>query len=475
MVRPSILAAVLAVADSYRVHSYRGIVDDATRHRPAAPGATCAALDDAVNAKCRQHVEWAYKTGRKRPWMKDAYRAVTELAGVELKDTSLEDFQRLWYCGGVGGTEPCGAPPCSCTRPPCDGCYRGTAGSCYGEADTSKRPYRVDWQATGSDFFRDFDFKTHSHTNGATRYLGREEAQGSGVIEAHDTHAIMRVGNLSDQFHRHSAHISTKKRWKHFLAAFRFSHVPFGPGVWPAFWMNGEGHWPDGGEVDILEYANAESGKVSMHTGKSNKCDLHAEEVNKCKRMPDMNEMDYNCYTWYRPEDPLLGCGPTEPGAYRNGEAWSKTPGVVAVEWTEEFVKVFFIPEDKIPGDLLLDQPQPNTWDEWVISFFPFASSEKRQPGSCKKDPLTPQQLIINIELCGDWAGYTFEPDRRLPQFEQWKRKIKNEECTRHHWVSHDDCCSNYLAEPENGDFLREHAYFNISWLKVYKQDDQMQ
>ena len=34
----------------------------------------------------------------------------------------------------------------------------------------------------------------------------------------------------------------------HYLAAMRFTHVPWGAGVWPAFWMNGMGKWPDSGE-----------------------------------------------------------------------------------------------------------------------------------------------------------------------------------------------------------------------------------
>ena len=30
--------------------------------------------------------------------------------------------------------------------------------------------------------------------------------------------------------------------------------LPLGPGLWPAFWMMGYGHWPDIGEIDVVEY-----------------------------------------------------------------------------------------------------------------------------------------------------------------------------------------------------------------------------
>jgi len=334
----------------------------------------------------------------------------------------------------------------------------------------SRNPYVLDWSAEGTSFFDEMEFKTFSHTNGAVQYLNRDQAFHEGIIQANEDNAILRVGNRTGHLHRHSAHVKTTKMWTHFLAVLKFNKAPWGPGVWPAFWMNGQGRWPDSGELDIWEWANNEAMKVSMHTGSSNMCDLHPDEVNKCATMPDMNDMNYNCYTWYRPEDPLLGCGPTHPGAYRPGSDWSDTPGVLAVEWAEGFVKVFYIPEHEIPGDLAQEKPQPNSWDQYVISFFPFASSERRVPGSCTRDPLSPQQLILNIELCGDWAGYTFEPDRRAPNFEKWTSKIENEECEKFHWLDDNDCCANFMAEPEMDNFLARHAAFDISYLKVFKQ-----
>jgi hypothetical protein len=350
--------------------------------------------------------------------------------------------------------------------------YQGTAGSCYGEADTSKRPYRLDWEARGASFFEDFHFATKTKTHGSSKYLSHHRAKKNGVIEAHGDHAGIREGQRTDGLRRERGHMSTRRSWKHFLAAMRFNHVPYGPGIWPAFWSNGLGRWPDSGEVDILEYANDHRNKVSLHTGSVNRCKLDPREVNKCRRMPDANNMSYNCQTLYRPEDPLLGCGPNHASGHRTGRSWSKTPGVVAVEWVNEFVKVFFFPEQEIPADLSIGKPQPNTWDKYIISFFPFASSEARSPGSCPKDPLQPQKLLLNIELCGDWAGHTFRAYKGMPKQQEWQDKIALGQCIRSHYAGSDDCCTNYVAQPELDDYFKATAFFNISWVKVFVQDN---
>jgi hypothetical protein len=313
-------------------------------------------------------------------------------------------------------------------------------------------------------------FQKRSFTNGNARYLSHRAAIKQRVIEAHESFAILRLGKRNSAFARDSVHVSTKQRWTHFLSVLRFNQVPFGPGVWPAFWSNGVGRWPNSGELNILEYANNEPAKIVLHTGKNNHCKLDSEEVNRCVTLPDANNMSLDCYTEYRPNDPFLGCAPTHPKAHRTGREWASSPGVIAAEWAEGFVKVFYIPEQELPGDLLVDQPQPNTWDRWLVAFFPFSASEKRQPGSCPRDPLSASKFILNIELCGDWAGHTFEPDRHAPHFAAWKEKIVNGQCQRKHWSAPDDCCTQYTADPLMDAFFEKTAIFNITSLKVYQQ-----
>ncbi len=48
--------------------------------------------------------------------------------------------------------------------------------------------------------------------------------------------------------------------------------LPAGGGVWPAFWMMGQGSWPSCGEIDILEYQGNNPGYVihALHTSAAN-------------------------------------------------------------------------------------------------------------------------------------------------------------------------------------------------------------
>merc|ERR1712226_708007 len=77
------------------------------------------------------------------------------------------------------------------------------------------------------------------------------------------------------------------------------------------------------------------------------------------------------------------------------------------MEWTKSFIKVFFIPETEIPHDLAVDDPKPDYWDKWLISYYPLKSSDEHYAGDCPRpeDVMHAQKLIINMNFCGDWAG----------------------------------------------------------------------
>lgn len=70
--------------------------------------------------------------------------------------------------------------------------------------------------------------------------------------------ARRRPGFTTPEGHRFdfvSGRIHTEERFR-----FRYGHaaarikLPYGTGVWPAFWALGAGPWPTAGELDILEY-----------------------------------------------------------------------------------------------------------------------------------------------------------------------------------------------------------------------------
>lgn len=337
-------------------------------------------------------------------------------------------------------------------------------------------PYKLRWSAQGRGFFDAFDFLTTDFNNGATQFVGRQEAAKLRVAEAFDTHAILRAGPRSPRrFKRASAKIVSKRSWTYFLATIKLTHVPWGCGVWPALWTNAPAaRWPEGGELDIIEHVHDSVGQTSLHTGRNNRCKLQPGLLLKpgCPPMPDLNNMGYDCYTSY-PKS--LGCAANALPVY-NGLMWALNPSVVAVEWTPSYIKVFRIPEGELPADLAGDDPKPDGWDKWIIAYYPLAASERLNPGSCPRPEkvLQPQQLVLNIGFCGDWASKVWDlagscVNRVGPRYPEECRPVD----PLHESDPGHDCCTQFIWDEDGSygteDYLRTNAFFNISWAKVYQ------
>eukprot|EP00405_Crypthecodinium_cohnii_P037229 CAMPEP_0206549048 /NCGR_PEP_ID=MMETSP0325_2-20121206/14235_1 /ASSEMBLY_ACC=CAM_ASM_000347 /TAXON_ID=2866 /ORGANISM="Crypthecodinium cohnii, Strain Seligo" /LENGTH=563 /DNA_ID=CAMNT_0054048621 /DNA_START=73 /DNA_END=1768 /DNA_ORIENTATION=+ len=324
------------------------------------------------------------------------------------------------------------------------------------------RPYRLKSASEGHGFFDGWDFLRTDANHGSAEFLSKDDAFRYGVVEAHHDHAILGAGRRSSKYHfkRHSAKIQSKEAYKYYLVTMKFSHVPYGCGVWPAFFTLGSGKsWPAGGEVDILEYVNMDLSKASLHVGGDN-CTLDQQAVNKFGDMPDRNGMNYNCVTDYSRGE--LGCAPNK--WMRSGIQWTENPGVVAMEWTEEHVKVFAIPESEIPKDLVTDRPRPESWDEWLFSYYPLAASD------CSSHMEVPQHLLLQINFCGDWASKVWGLDQSCSKIVQHCRPVD----PLAEYAPNKDCCTQYIWDEYyqygTDHDLKLNAFFNISYIKVYQQ-----
>lgn len=334
------------------------------------------------------------------------------------------------------------------------------------------------WRAKGKRFFESFDFLTHDSNHGAAQYLDRDRARRAGIVETHKDYAIIRTGARAGNDRwpkRESAKIQTKKNWQYFLMTFRYSAVPHGCGLWPALWTHAaQAKWPHGGELDVLEYANDGQQQTSLHTAASNKCKLDGDAVYSCGvAMPDINGMGYDCETMYPNK---MGCAPNKLPLLP-GEAWSREGGLVAVQWTEAFLKVWHIPKSEIPDGAESDAPDPNNWDSWLVSYYPFRKSEERVPGSCP-DPhnvLSPQHIVLNINMCGDWAGKIWNTSGSCvnvkgPSYPDQCRAVD----PLLEYDPQGDCCTQFVYD-RNGTFgadeyFRNQGYFNVSWIKVFQE-----
>lgn len=342
--------------------------------------------------------------------------------------------------------------------------------------DYGKKNYSLAWSAQGTTFFDDWNFGEQDFTNGAVRYVGRDEAVKDTLTQAFATHAIVRPGAIERAAtgdHRKSIRLNSKKDFTYFLVAMKYSHSPFGCGVWPAFWTSGaDGNWPSSGELDIFEYWNNAKSEVSFHTSvsKVDGCKLDKAQLNKkgCPQFDDKNKdlRPYDCQTNYTAFPPRLGCAPSPDHMVRKtGEEYSNNPGVMAAEWTKEYIKVFYIPEAEIPEDLESGAPKPDTWDKYVISYYPFAASEKAHPGSCNltgKGVSSAQTFVLNIELCGG---------RGSLEFPFMCNGIST--CRNKNYAGPGDCCTEYMTnDKKSSEAIDNHAFFNISYIKVWQQTE---
>merc|ERR1719291_112114 len=106
--------------------------------------------------------------------------------------------------------------------------------------------------------------------------------------------------------------------------------------------------------------------------------------------------------------------------------------------------------------DLRNDQPRPENWARGVIAYLPF------EPG-CMHN-VGPQELVLNLQLCGDWAGAT------------WDKTCSNaggSQLWNHHGgvsglSQNSDCCTKYVTSHLRDVYYKYQNDWDIKSLKVY-------
>ena len=101
-------------------------------------------------------------------------------------------------------------------------------------------------------------------------------------------------------------------------------HMPYGCGVWPAWWSNGP-NWPNGGEIDILEGVNDfTQNQVSLHTGDG--CYM-SDSMNQSGTLTTGNFDSHNCASSATSNQ---GCGVRDmTGSASYGHAFNSVGGGV--------------------------------------------------------------------------------------------------------------------------------------------------
>lgn len=146
--------------------------------------------------------------------------------------------------------------------------------------------------------------------------------------------------------------------------------------------------WPANGEIDVVEAVNRgnKGAQMTLHTAGG--CSMSV------KRHQTGDTLSTNCLN---STNENMGCAVRGP-IDSFGEVFNQNGGgVFAMEWRTAGIRVWFFQRNKIPEDIDLGLPDPSLWGTATADF----PSTKCHTNSHFKN----HQIIINISLCGDWAG----------------------------------------------------------------------
>lgn len=207
-------------------------------------------------------------------------------------------------------------------------------------------------------------------------------------------------------------------------------------GTWPAFWTTSSAHWPEEGEIDIIENANnAAQNQMSLHV---------SENQGQCKIAPNppmkaQKDRWDNCL-----EEQTGGCDANDNNAKAFGRGFNDNKGgVYAMEWTGDHVHIWFWERQDVPTDNngpLGQSPNPSTWGTPITAF-----DSENGTGCDMTKHIKNQRIVINTDLCGRWAEGT------------WGNGCKQ--------VTGKKTCKEYVRDVPQ-DFST--AYWTFNSLKVY-------
>jgi len=232
-----------------------------------------------------------------------------------------------------------------------------------------------------------------------------------------------------DTFGRASIKInSTASFGKGSLVIMDAAHMPFGCSVWPAYWSQGSpaDDWPKYGEIDIVENVNqATVNQMALHTTQGCTLATDTQVTGKIVSNDCFNGTNGN-----------QGCIVQGASAATYGAGFAAAGGgVYALEWSSEGngIRIWFFQRGSIPADVSGSSPNPSGWGTPTASW--------PESGCSSSQFFGPQTLILDITLCGNFAGAasTFQAT-----------------CS--------GVCTDLIKTPTN----YNDAYFEISYIRVF-------
>ncbi|KAL1898334.1 hypothetical protein Cpir12675_001959 [Ceratocystis pirilliformis] len=156
-------------------------------------------------------------------------------------------------------------------------------------------------------------------------------------------------------------------------------------------------HMPEGlGEIDIIEGINLdERNHVTLHTGPG--C-----VVTNTGSPEDVFLVHDNCNYG----GGSAGCSQLTKAPF-DTEFNKVKGGVYAMDWTADYISMYFFPRDSIPDDITNEKPNPVTWGTSTARF-------NGGSGCDINSHFQEHRVIFNTDFCGDWASSLWQFDARL-------------------------------------------------------------
>lgn len=177
--------------------------------------------------------------------------------------------------------------------------------------------------------------------------------------------------------------------------------MPVGCGTWPALWTvhnNPDVEWPGAGEIDIVEvWNNSPLNKMTLHARNNlSGCTQSGYGETGILLANNCSAIDNS------------GCTVQDQNRLSAGDAFNANGGgVYVLEWSSQFIRIWFFDRQSIPAGITQGKPDPDTFGPPSNEYIePAANFQSYPNGSCPVDEhFFDHNIIINIEFCGNLAG----------------------------------------------------------------------
>ncbi|KAJ7613624.1 glycoside hydrolase family 16 protein, partial [Mycena polygramma] len=268
---------------------------------------------------------------------------------------------------------------------------------------------------SGTTFFDGWDFygAIDNTTWGNVTYVDAADATAESLAYTNGAgNAIIKVDNASTVLgvgiqYRKSVRLTSKAAFPvGTLFVVDALHMPYGCSVWPSIWLNGvlqPGEvWPAAGEIDLIEAINLmDHNQMALHS--------YAGCLQPANVTQTGHTLIHNCN-----DTTASGCtvAETKNGSFGAGFA-AQRGGAFGLQFDVAGVFMWFWPRPLIPASITQASPS-STMDltDWGTP----SAAYPAVAGGCNVTEFFPEQrVVIDITLCGLWAGLPSVYDATCP------------------------------------------------------------